>query len=438
MKLPIFRSVSLRDDLASPERFEHYYPTRRSLKVTQTVLRSGACMVIAAYGSGKSLAAGVAALATTNAKRSSKTLLALASRIQSVDRALGTVIAERVRSNRRGRVVALSGYIRDLPGRIGADLGLSSTDELRHVLSAAKGLRGIDHIAIIWDEFGRHLEGLVADGRSRELDVIQSLAEWSARSNSPTASLTLLLHQNLLAYGSTLNQTSRNDWRKIEGRFEQVRFAEDSRELYRLIATIIASRRGPTAERDKSQGRITCNIPGEVELTEIARQCIAARWFDGMDNVRQVVSVLRDAYPVSAGALQILPRLVARVGQNERSLFSFLENVDLTSPVGMDDVYVAFSDALRSDVGVGGAYRYWIEAESARNKASEGTEREVLAAAFLLQLGVRGERGQFKLSTLTAAVRSRGIAQKTVSAAIEGLIRRKLLLYRKLNEEVSI
>ena len=54
----LLRSVSLRDDLAVPARLAHYRPTRRSLPVTRAVLEGDATMVIAAYGSGKSLAAG--------------------------------------------------------------------------------------------------------------------------------------------------------------------------------------------------------------------------------------------------------------------------------------------------------------------------------------------------------------------------------------------
>jgi hypothetical protein len=106
-----------------------------------------------------------------------------------------------------------------------------------------------DHVAIIWDEFGRHLEGLAAEGRARDLDQVQRLAEWTSRAKDPTASLTLLLHQNLSAYAARLNQTSRNEWKKIEGRFRQLRFVEDSKELYSLVAAAAAQRRGRRSPR---------------------------------------------------------------------------------------------------------------------------------------------------------------------------------------------
>ena len=70
---------------------------------------------------------------------------------------------------------------------------------------------------------------------------------------------------DLLAYATVLNQTSRNEWRKIEGRFEQLRFVEDSQELYGLAATVISERR-PDGIRP----------PKEAVLRRVARGAIAA------------------------------------------------------------------------------------------------------------------------------------------------------------------
>jgi hypothetical protein len=420
------RSVSIKDDLGVPSRFDHYHPTSRSLPVARAVLSGGATMVIAAYGSGKSLAAGIGAIAVANETRSHPLLHTLIGRIKAVDAGLAEEFAQRIARASKGRVVTLSGYVRDLSTQLSAALGLGPVDDLSEVLTAATRLKGVDRISIVWDEFGRHLEGLVTEGRARDLDAIQRLAEWTARAKSPSAGLTLLLHQNLLAYAGNLNQTTRNEWRKVEGRFETIRFVEDSRELYSLIAAVVARRR-------------TGGHKAEVKTIErIAQDAAETGWFDGMDDVGEVARLLTNAHPMSAGALQILPRLVARVGQNERSLFAFIEGVDLASPIGMEEVYAAFSEAMRTDVGVGGVHRRWIEAESARSKAANAVEREIIAAAFLLQLGAFGERRHLPRSVLELAARSKGYPTKQVREALDALIGRKLILYRKLNDDVSI
>ena len=425
MSMQTFRSVNIRDDVGHPERLAHYHPTSRSVPVIAAVLRTAATMVIASYGSGKSLAAGIGVVAAVNKPTDRKFLLDMAARVSKVDPGLGELIAERVASERRGKAVVLSGYVRDLASAISAALGLGPADTIRKVVKAIRAIEDVDRIAIVWDEFGRHLEGLVMEGRSRDLDALQELSELVVRPSGPAISLTLLLHQNVLAYAQNLNQTSRNEWRKVEGRFDQLRFVEDSKELYGLAASIVSSRRGAAVHSPKV-------------IEHATKAAIEAGWFDGMDNPAEVKALVAAAAPLSAAALEVLPRLVARVGQNERSLFAFLENVDLSAPVGMEEVYLAFSDAIRSDVGIGGLHRRWVEAESAMSKTESDLEREILAAAFLLNAGVSGERRRLRRSVLVGAAVCDGYGQEEAEKAVDALVSRKLLLHRKLNDDMAI
>jgi hypothetical protein len=420
------RAVNLRDDIENPPRLSHYHPTRRSLPVVEAVLGRDPTIVIAAYGSGKSLAAGVGALIVRNDAKSQYAVQRLMANLGRVDRTLHKRFSERLSSRGKGLVVVLSGHVPDLAREIALQVeapgNLKSLDYVLKWISAEK--KRFDHVAIIWDEFGRHLESLVAEGRSRDLDNIQRLAEWAARNEKPTASLTLLLHQNLLAYAGALNPTSRNEWRKIEGRFHQLRFVEDSRELYKLVAAGIAERRGSALD-----------VRG---LNAIVQGSIEAGWFDGATDSAEVAGLIRAAWPVSAGALQALPRLIARIGQNERSLFSFLASADLTKPIGFEELYTGFAEPMRSDVGVGGTHRRWIETESARSKTGDAVEREALAAACLLQLGADGERRKLGRKTLEIAIASRGITAGNAAEAVSALISRKLLLHRRVNDDVSV
>jgi hypothetical protein len=382
-------------------------------------------MVIAAYGSGKSLAAGVGCLLILN--RDKAAITGLVGRLAAIDDGVHTLAAARLSEDALGRAIILSGHVRDVPGALCDALGIAHKRTIDPVIDALDKLSGVDRIAIVWDEFGRHLEGIVNEGRSRELDAVQRLAEWAVRARKPSASFTLLLHQNLLAYATALNQTSRNEWRKIEGRFEQIRFVEDSQELYQLAANVISDQR-PESVRP----------PKDSILRALAKQVVAAGWFDGMSDVTRVADLLGRAYPLSAAALQILPRLVARIGQNERSLFAFIGAADLNRPIGMEEVYSSFSDAMRSDVGIGGSHRRWVEAETARSRAADDVEREALAAACLLQLGGDGERRRLTRTTLESAITSRGTSWELARAAVDALIGRKLLIHRKLNDDVSI
>lgn len=420
-----FRSMSLVEDLRQPERFAHYRPTRRATAVLSAVLTSGAAtMVIAPYGSGKSLAAGVAGLAVRNEATDNAVVSGLLPAFAELDTSLHAMLAERLDAERRGLVITLSGHVTDPLAAIAEGLGMASKPQTVDGFGKAMRSGGWDHVAIVWDEFGRHLEGIVGSGRPDELDTLQRLAERVARANGPTMSLTLLLHQNLLSYASRLNETTRSEWRKVEGRFAVVRMIEDSQEIYRLIGQVVSDLR-PSHPKDKV-------------TAEIIDRALQARWFDGMADKATVAETISAARPLTAGALQILPTLAARVGQHERSLFSFLRETDLSATVGVEQIYTAFSDALRSDVGIGGAYRRWVETESARSRAADELQREVLAAACLLQLGTSGERRRLPRDVLELAVMRPGLKQAAVTSAVSALIDSKLLLWRRHNDDVAV
>lgn len=423
-----FRSLSLVEDLEHPDRFGHYRPTRRALPIITAIAEPGSTtMVIAPYGSGKSLAAGVGALAVRNSADDRRALMTVLERTDQVDPAVGGALRSRASAPLQGHVVILSGMIDDPIAAIAEALGMARPP--KSVEGFGKAMRDgrWDHVAIIWDEFGRHLEGLVADGRSGELDVVQRLAERVARASGPTMSLTLLLHQNLLAYATRLNETSRSEWRKIEGRFRPLRMIEDSQEFYRLIADVVSEMRPP--ESVAVMARVDQALADEV---------VKWKWLDGIEDAGQALGILDDVRPLTAGALQILPTLVARVGQNERSLFSFLREIDLTRKVDIEAVYTSFSDAMRTDVGIGGTYRRWIETESARSRADTPLQRMLLAAACLLQLGTSGERRRLPRDVLELAVAEAELPAKEVAAAVDELLDAKLLLWRKHTDDVAV
>ncbi|CAN2532673.1 hypothetical+protein [Methylocapsa aurea] len=420
-----FRSVSIAEDIHVPERFAHYRPTRRALPIVAAIAAPGANMIIAPYGSGKSLAAGIAAIHVRNSKADKSTIGSILPRINQIDRTLGSRFSERLSRRVRGHVITLTGHTANPLAEIASGLGMDRIPKAIEGLSAAIGNGGWDHVAIIWDEFGRHLEGLVSDGRSDELDFVQRLAERASRASSTTISLTLLLHQNLLAYATKLNETSRTEWRKIEGRFNVLRMVEDSQEIYRLVGEVVS------AIRPK-------NLKLEPVAAATVDDVIAAGWLDGLTDSKAVSRVLSSARPLSPGALQILPTLVARVGQNERTLFSFLQEADLGRELGIESVYTAFSDAMRTDVGIGGTYRRWVETESARSRAPTPLHRELLAAACLLQLGTSGERKRLPRRVLELSVASATTKPKDVVKAVETLLDSKLLLWRKHNDDVAV
>ncbi|MDX9722740.1 MAG: hypothetical protein RBU37_18475, partial [Myxococcota bacterium] len=420
------RSIELLSDLAHPERLAHFYPTSKSLRILHAVMStesSASTMVIASYGTGKSLAAGIAGLLVRNELSSQSILAPVVDRISVFEPVFAARMRERMGSARQGQVIVLSGHVPQLAAALlglGADERCSMSEALAKL---SQSTQGRDRLAIIWDEFGRHLEALIANGASHELADVQQLAEWVVRQSDTPATLTLLLHQGILAYADRLNQSARQGWRKVEGRFESIRLIDDSRELYELIASLV------------SEARV--GVFGGGDSLKEAKQALAHGWFEAFEGApEQLGVVLEKARPLTPAALRTLPLLTARLAQNERSIFSFLHQAELSKPVGLEELYLYFSEAMRMDTGLGGTYRRWLETESARSTAEDDFEREILAAACLLGLGVGGERRRLTSSALVAAFDASARAE--VKRRVQKLIARKLLLHRKRNDDISV
>ena len=110
----LLRAVNLKDDLATPGRLAHYRPTRRSLPLVRAILSGGAWMVIAPYGSGKSLCAGIGALLSSDPSSPANGLAPVLDRMQGVDPDLRHTILEHERQGAKGRSVVLTGHTPDV------------------------------------------------------------------------------------------------------------------------------------------------------------------------------------------------------------------------------------------------------------------------------------------------------------------------------------
>ena len=152
-----------------------------------------------------------------------------------------------------------------------------------------------------------------------------------------------------------------------------------------------------------------------------------------------MAKTLANAYPLHPLTLYSLPRLAARLAQNERTVFSFVRDIALGKPATLGDLYRYFSDSMSTDTGIGGTHRRWLETESALSKANNDAEKEILSATAILGFGVSGERTRVKKALLEFAVSGfPGLSRVRTRKAIEDLIDRKLLLYRERNDDISV
>lgn len=445
------RSIDIQMDACNPGRISHFMPTEKSARLITSLLGEGEdrnFIVVAPYGSGKSLAASYALHMIENRSESTAELRSIAKSLSDVDSELASFVGRRRRSKKaRGLSIPLTGPISDFHlairdgvlealnrfklGREAKPLKMIVVERpedllpfLNKVQAKLKEL-GFDRITILWDEFGKHLEFLVQAGRTSQLFHVQKLAEYVARAHMPF-SFAVFLHMGFLHYAGSISQSARSEWRKIEGRFQTIDYVDDSKELYTLLARLVRLKR-------------TCSGAPEEYVDSWIGFCRTnhlLRDFDE-DELRAVVSA---AYPFTPPALYMLPRLTGRIAQNERTLFHFLEHWDGESVVLPRDLYDYFEPQMKADITTGGTHRQWLEAHSALQKvAGDDDSESILKTASLFGLGVHGRAGSASLQLIRQAWRQ-AVEPEAAGGEdmVKALIDRKLLLYRPYKDEVSV
>ncbi|MEO9475521.1 MAG: hypothetical protein ABJG41_08300 [Cyclobacteriaceae bacterium] len=159
---------------------------------------------------------------------------------------------------------------------------------------------------LIIDEFGKFVEYAVRNEPEKEIYFFQQLAEFIADDQNNCLLITTL-HQSFDAYaGSFLNEGERNEWRKVKGRFKDLTFNEPVEQLLYLAAQKIGNKKG-----DKQIIKRNLDLQREYSIVRSAD--------DFLNDIGEKL------WPLDIFSAYILAVGLQRYGQNERSLFTFLE-----------------------------------------------------------------------------------------------------------------
>lgn len=163
------------------------------------------------------------------------------------------------------------------------------------------------------DEFGKFLEYASNNEPEKELYFIQQLAEFVNNSDNNIVLFTTV-HQNFDAYAIHLESSQRQEWTKVKGRFKEITFNEPVEQLL-LLASEYMEEKQSTRKKDK-------------EINELVRILSDSKAFS--INEDYIKSIATKLYPLDSISAYVLTLSLQKYGQNERSLFSFLESTDHT------------------------------------------------------------------------------------------------------------
>lgn len=166
---------------------------------------------------------------------------------------------------------------------------------------------------ILIDEFGKFLEYASKHNPEKELYFVQQLAEFC---NNPKHNIVLIstVHQSLESYAYGLSKTQQQEWTKVKGRFREITFNEPVEQLLYLASEYVD---------ENFENKIS-----KAEIEKCLKLTTETKAFKfNEDFLKDIASKL---YPLDMLSANILTLSLQRYGQNERSLFSFLESSDHT------------------------------------------------------------------------------------------------------------
>jgi hypothetical protein len=168
-------------------------------------------------------------------------------------------------------------------------------------------------IFIVYDEFARFLQGLSTSKINEAMQDIQDLAELSNRSNF--IHFILIAHKSLRSYFSASNETA-NEFQRIEKRFNQYLVKSDQATFLRIAEIIVTEN---IERKPKISSDMFKRTQGLIRKYPL---------FPSINQTERDELVIRGMYPLHPVSIFLLPNLTRVFGQNERTLFTFLESQD--------------------------------------------------------------------------------------------------------------
>ncbi len=462
------RSVNIERDLSSGEAATGYILTARGLEVfkrfTQTISiedtpRSWA--LVGPYGTGKS-SFGLFLTTIVGASQEARTIAARQT-IRQSDDALANLYGSKVRGTNGFLKIVLTGkpqsflkafasalktgverFWKRRPSFYKTICSWNDTfttedviDVLRQIQShLSENFNKPVGILIIVDELGSFLEYEARHSSSGGIYLLQEIAEQAYKGSSANIYLFTLSHQLFDRYASSLSKNQKDEWAKIQGRFETIPYIEPVEQTLRIVAHAI-----------EAQGKIPDSIIEKIHSTVAVLDNMQA--LPHGFGIERSLDLFMGCYPLHPSTALLLPLLCQKVAQNERTLFSYIGSEEpfgfrdclkrtdsdgLIYPCAIFDYFVAnYSTSILDHF----TYRRWAEVVSALERLGDASESDVNLLKSIGIVNIIGAHGGLKASEglLREAV---GLSEYDFQDSLKRLGSKSLIQYRKFNDEFRV
>jgi len=196
----------------------------------------------------------------------------------------------------------------DNPGLV-ARGAIDALDAFARATLAATGLRTL----LVVDEMGRYVEHAAGNPRSEDPSIFQQLAERAGGRSGPPLAVVGVLHHRFGEYVAGLGGLAEAEWTRSAERYEEISFGNSLEQSLHLIAGALHARPAHTHAVARVAQRVYATASDHGVLSR------------GAEDAVRVAHALYPLHPAALAGLAIAAR---RLGQNERSIFGFLQSLE--------------------------------------------------------------------------------------------------------------
>lgn len=294
-----------------------------------------------------------------------------------------------------------------------------------------KGYKGI---FILYDEFSKYIEYLVSKNDVLDIKLLQDFAEFCNRSKDDTKVVMMLIsHKSIGQYTDKADKSNVDNWKGIEGRFDEINYNDFSNQQYEIISAAIKKEEKKWNKYKSVNIEYFKNLIDNYDLKKLFTDLTEAEYKEW---------IIDGAYPLHPIASYCLPRISERVAQNERTLFTFLcknENNTLidfvtthNEEVKLDVIFDFFEESIEN-LGQGDEiYKILKRTNRVLQNIEDELEVKVIKSIAIMQM-------VNNLSLLKPGIRviKQLYGEKGEEVLIK-LIKENHLIHRKLNDVIDI
>lgn len=244
-------------------------------------------------------------------------------------------------------------------------------------------------IYIVFDEFSKFIESLDGHNAGASMKLIQDMCELASESGSSQIRFTMVAHKSIKEYGKHLSNEIINAFTGIEGRIVEKYFITSSKNNYELIKNAIVKdvkfSEVPQIKKYLSQDKADKYYELPTFKSSFERKDFEEIVFKG-------------CYPLNPISSYLLLNTSEKVGQNERTLFTFISNdepnsmsrlvceneIDRLNSIGADAIYDYFSGIFKKDINNEAVHNIWLSAEYALTKCATEEEKKIVKAIAIM------------------------------------------------------